>query len=101
MKPILCNYYVTYRCNAACGFCDIWEQPSPMVTLDDARRNHVASAVAGAALLPLVVAGVPLALLAATALGAVLGAIGSYRLRLRGVERRIMRMLDTVAAPSA
>ncbi len=39
MKPVLCNYYVTYRCNATCGFCDIWEQPSPMVTLGDARRN--------------------------------------------------------------
>lgn len=39
MKPVLCNYYVTYRCNAKCGFCDIWEQPSPMIDLDDARRN--------------------------------------------------------------
>ncbi len=27
--PVLCNYYVTYRCNARCGFCDIWERPSP------------------------------------------------------------------------
>jgi len=25
MKPIICNYYLTYRCNARCGFCDIWE----------------------------------------------------------------------------
>ena len=25
MKPILCNYYVTYRCNAACNYCDIWK----------------------------------------------------------------------------
>jgi MoaA/NifB/PqqE/SkfB family radical SAM enzyme len=39
MKPVLCNYYVTYRCNARCGFCDIWEQPSPMVGLEDAERN--------------------------------------------------------------
>ncbi len=30
-KPVLCNYYLTYRCNAACGFCDIWERPSPYV----------------------------------------------------------------------
>lgn len=30
-KPVLCNYYVTYRCNARCGFCDIWERPSPYV----------------------------------------------------------------------
>ena len=27
MKPILCNYYVTYRCNARCTFCDIWKNP--------------------------------------------------------------------------
>lgn len=39
MKPVLCNYYVTYRCNAKCGFCDIWEQPSPMISLEDAERN--------------------------------------------------------------
>src|SRR5690606_21311320 len=39
MKPVLCNYYVTYRCNAKCGFCDIWEQPSPMIAIEDARRN--------------------------------------------------------------
>ncbi len=39
MKPILCNYYVTYRCNAACGFCDIWRQPSPLIDLGDAARN--------------------------------------------------------------
>ena len=39
MGPILCNYYTTYRCNAKCGFCDIWEQPSPLVDVEDARRN--------------------------------------------------------------
>lgn len=39
MRPILCNYYTTYRCNARCGFCDIWEQPSPLISVDDARRN--------------------------------------------------------------
>ncbi|MGK7395658.1 MAG: radical SAM protein [Candidatus Cyclobacteriaceae bacterium M3_2C_046] len=27
--PVLCNYYVTYRCNASCSFCDIWQKPSP------------------------------------------------------------------------
>ena len=37
--PVLCNYYLTYRCNAKCGFCDIWEQPSPTVNLEDAARN--------------------------------------------------------------
>lgn len=39
MRPVLCNYYVTYRCNAKCGFCDIWERPSPLVDLDDVARN--------------------------------------------------------------
>jgi len=38
-KPILCNYYLTYRCNAKCGFCDIWEKPSPFITLEDVERN--------------------------------------------------------------
>ena len=37
--PVLCNYYVTYRCNAKCSFCDIWEKPSPYITLDDVTRN--------------------------------------------------------------
>ncbi len=40
-KPILCNYYVTYRCNASCGFCDIWEKPSPYVTLENVERNLI------------------------------------------------------------
>lgn len=38
-KPVLCNYYVTYRCNASCGFCDIWERPSPYVTEENVREN--------------------------------------------------------------
>lgn len=29
MHPVLLNYYLTYKCNAKCGFCDIWERPSP------------------------------------------------------------------------
>jgi MoaA/NifB/PqqE/SkfB family radical SAM enzyme len=37
--PVLCNYYVTYRCNARCGFCDIWERPSPYVTPEEVRQN--------------------------------------------------------------
>jgi MoaA/NifB/PqqE/SkfB family radical SAM enzyme len=37
--PVLCNYYVTYRCNASCSFCDIWERPSPYVTLEQAEAN--------------------------------------------------------------
>lgn len=38
-QPVLCNYYVTYRCNAKCGFCDIWEKPSPYITLENAENN--------------------------------------------------------------
>jgi len=38
-KPVLCNYYVTYRCNATCGFCDIWERPSPYVTVSSVEQN--------------------------------------------------------------
>ncbi len=38
-RPILCNYYVTYRCNARCGFCDIWERPSPYVGLEQVSKN--------------------------------------------------------------
>ncbi|CAH0996909.1 GTP 3',8-cyclase [Emticicia aquatica] len=37
--PILCNYYVTYRCNATCSFCDIWEKPSPYITIENFREN--------------------------------------------------------------
>lgn len=37
--PVLCNYYVTYRCNAKCGFCDIWEKPSPYITLENFEEN--------------------------------------------------------------
>lgn len=37
--PVLCNYYVTYRCNASCSFCDIWERPSPYVTIEQVKSN--------------------------------------------------------------
>jgi len=37
--PVLCNYYVTYRCNARCTFCDIWEKPSPYIQLKDVQQN--------------------------------------------------------------
>lgn len=39
--PVLCNYYLTYRCNAKCAFCDIWEKPSPYITLEDAEKNLI------------------------------------------------------------
>lgn len=38
-KPVLCNYYVTYRCNASCHFCDIWEKPSPYIKKEDVEQN--------------------------------------------------------------
>lgn len=38
-KPVLCNYYVTYRCNATCAFCDIWEKPSPYVNIENVEAN--------------------------------------------------------------
>lgn len=41
-KPVLCNYYVTYRCNASCSFCDIWEKPSPYINLKNAEENFKA-----------------------------------------------------------
>ena len=37
--PVLCNYYLTYRCNAKCGFCDIWEIPSPYATIENIENN--------------------------------------------------------------
>ncbi len=37
--PVLCNYYVTYRCNAKCSFCDIWERPSPYITIENVEQN--------------------------------------------------------------
>jgi len=42
-RPILCNYYVTYRCNARCVFCDFWQRRdykrTPDASLDDVIRN--------------------------------------------------------------
>ncbi len=37
--PVLANYYLTYRCNAACTFCDIWEKPSPYATPEAVEQN--------------------------------------------------------------
>lgn len=34
MKPILCNYYITYRCNASCTYCDIWKKNRNRKTVD-------------------------------------------------------------------
>lgn len=40
--PVLCNYYLTYRCNARCSFCDIWERPSPKANPRSVLSNLVA-----------------------------------------------------------
>ncbi len=37
--PVLANYYLTYRCNARCWFCDIWERPSPYAYQEAVQRN--------------------------------------------------------------
>lgn len=43
MRPILCNYYITFRCNARCSFCDFWKRKSYQETadcsLDDVAKN--------------------------------------------------------------
>ncbi len=43
MKPILCNYYITYRCNARCQFCTIWHDPEyqhrPDSKIEDVEEN--------------------------------------------------------------
>ncbi len=39
--PVLCNYYLTYRCNATCSFCDIWEKPSSYINLENFRENLI------------------------------------------------------------
>ena len=43
MKPILCNYYITHRCNAHCSFCDIWKKYRNMenvdCSLEDVKNN--------------------------------------------------------------
>lgn len=37
--PVLCNYYLTYKCNAKCSFCDIWEKPSPYASPQQVSQN--------------------------------------------------------------
>lgn len=38
-RPILANYYLTYRCNAACSFCNIWQKPSPYADVPTVLEN--------------------------------------------------------------
>lgn len=40
MAPLVANYYLTYRCNARCHFCDIWAlEPKQEATLETIRKN--------------------------------------------------------------
>ncbi len=40
MAPLVANYYVTYKCNARCHFCDIWSlTPPPESSLETISRN--------------------------------------------------------------
>lgn len=63
-----------------------------------ARRGHILTALLGAAAIPLWAIGVLPVTLAATGIGAVVSAIGAYRLRLRDVEHCLVALLDRVAA---
>jgi len=38
--PLVCNYYLTLRCNARCNFCDIWQEPDRrLADSEDVLRN--------------------------------------------------------------
>jgi MoaA/NifB/PqqE/SkfB family radical SAM enzyme len=40
MAPLVANYYLTYRCNARCHFCDIWAlDPKKEADFETIRRN--------------------------------------------------------------
>jgi MoaA/NifB/PqqE/SkfB family radical SAM enzyme len=40
MAPLVANYYLTYRCNARCHFCDIWAlEPGQEASIETIERN--------------------------------------------------------------
>ncbi|NCJ06111.1 radical SAM protein [Synechococcales cyanobacterium C] len=40
MAPLVANYYLTYRCNARCHFCDIWAlDPGQEASLETIQKN--------------------------------------------------------------
>jgi MoaA/NifB/PqqE/SkfB family radical SAM enzyme len=40
MAPLVANYYLTYRCNARCHFCDIWAlEPKQEASFDTIKHN--------------------------------------------------------------
>ncbi len=48
MKPVICNYYLTYRCNARCPFCAIWKDDT-VDRSDEARIGAISSNIAALA----------------------------------------------------
>ena len=43
MKPVICNYYLTYRCNARCHFCAIWSDKSVPADLESSPETVAAN----------------------------------------------------------
>jgi len=43
MKPVICNYYLTYRCNARCHFCTIWSDKSVPADLESSPETVAAN----------------------------------------------------------
>ena len=43
MKPVICNYYLTYRCNAQCHFCAIWPDKSVPADLESTPETVAAN----------------------------------------------------------
>lgn len=38
--PLVCNYYLTLRCNARCDFCDLWQkEDAPLALPEDVIKN--------------------------------------------------------------
>ncbi len=75
MHPLICNYYLTYRCNARCGFCAIWRRrgipASAEADPDTVARNLADLRIAGVKVVdftggePLLYEGLPVVLRAA------------------------------------
>jgi MoaA/NifB/PqqE/SkfB family radical SAM enzyme len=42
MAPLVANYYLTYRCNARCHFCDIWALEPPQEANFETIRHNLA-----------------------------------------------------------
>jgi len=38
-KPYFCNYWLTYRCNSKCNFCNFWQDTS-LQKLSDAKYEN-------------------------------------------------------------